>query len=168
LGLLIAGGWIAMFVRILLAPYRHIDVFTDESEQFRALSITQDNKIGFYRRYTIFDAAGNPVAQARRNTLKAMWRREWIAETIDGRPICRIREDSLTLALLRRYLGPLFGVLRTNFNFEFPDGTPIGEYNRKLTLTDQYLLDLRQDTYYLIDRRVALALAILLDSAEAR
>jgi hypothetical protein len=44
----------------------------------------------------------------------------------------------------------------------------MGEYNRKLTLTDQYVLDLRADPQYLLDRRVVLAVAILLDSAERR
>ncbi len=163
-----AGGWISGLIRALMAPYRHIGVFTDETEQFRVLSITQDNKFGFYRWYTMFDATGNVVARARRSVFKALWRREWYALSVNGEPLCRAREDSLPLAILRRYLGPLFGILRVNFNYELPDGTPVGEYNRKLTLTDQYLLDLRNDPYYLVDRRVGLALAILLDSAEGR
>ncbi len=43
-----------------------------------------------------------------------------------------------------------------------------GRYDRKLTLTDQYVLDLRPDAARLLDRRVALALAILLDTGESR
>jgi hypothetical protein len=87
---------------------------------------------------------------------------------MQGEPICSVMEDSLWLALLRRYLGPLWGLLRTNFDIRLPNGTRVGEYNRKLTLTDQYVLNLTGDPYYLVDRRVALALAILLDTAEGR
>ena len=168
LGLLIVGGYLSGIIRVLLAPFRDISVFTDESEQFPVLMVTQDNKIGLYYWFTIYDSSGQPVARAKRNLVSGMWRKTWTAETLDGRRICRMREDSLFLALLRRYLGPILGFLRTNFDVELPDGRRIGEYNRKLTLTDQYFLDLRGDPYYLIDRRVTLAMAILLDTGEAR
>ncbi|MCC6546645.1 hypothetical protein IT570_05705 [Candidatus Sumerlaeota bacterium] len=158
-------GWL---IRVLLTPYRDIRVFTDSSEQFQTLMISQDNKFGLHSWFTIFDAVGVPVARARRHFIKSLWRRQWVAETLDGREICRVREDSLPLALMRRYLGTLWGLLRTNFDIVFPTGQHAGEYNRKLTITDQYVLDLRDDPNLLIDRRVALSLAILLDTAEYR
>jgi hypothetical protein len=164
----IGGSYLSLLVRILLTPYRDIRVYTDESEQFQVLLLTQDNKFGLHHWFTILDAVGQPVARARRNFIVSLWRRQWVAETLDGREICRVREDSLALALLRRYIGTLWGALRTNFDLLFPDGSRAGEYNRKLTITDQYILDLRQDPTLLIDRRVTLALAILLDTAEGR
>ncbi|MCC7391582.1 hypothetical protein IT571_04405 [Candidatus Sumerlaeota bacterium] len=166
--LMIGVRLLSWLIRVLLTPYRDIRIFTDASEQFQTLMITQDNKFGMHSWFTIFDAAGNPVARARRHFVKSMWRRQWIAETMDGREICRVREDSLSLALLRRYLGTMWGLLRTNFDIVFPTGGHAGEYNRKLTITDQYVLDLRDDPSLLIDRRVALSLAILLDTAEYR
>jgi uncharacterized protein YxjI len=166
--LLITGGILATVVVMLMVPYRDIRVFADEAEQYPLMLMTQDNKIGWYLRYTIHDPLGHPVAVARRNVLLAMVRRNWEAVTLDGRTIVRVIEDSLLLALLRRYLGPLWGLLRTNFDIQLPNGTRIGEYNRKMTLTDQYILDLKGDPYYLVDRRVALGLAILLDTAEGR
>lgn len=168
LAAVILSGWIATVTRVLLSPYRDIRVYTDETEQFQVLLISQDNKFAIHRWFTIFDAGGGPVARARRNMIKSIWRRQWIAFTMDGRPICSVREDSLALALLRRYVGTLWGALRTNFDILFPDGRRAGEYNRKLTVTDQYILDLRADPEMLIDRRVALAIAILLDTAEGR
>ncbi len=110
------------------------------------------------------------MAIFRRNTVVSIFRRSWEVMTPDGRQICLLKEDSLGLSLLRRYLGPLLGLLRTNFDFYIGNDrkTKVGEFNRKFTLRDRYLLDLRWDTAKLIDRRVALASAILLDTAEGR
>ena len=168
LALIFGGNIVTSLIRVLLAPFRDIDVYTDSSERFRVLRLTQDNKLGLHYWFTIYDAQHQPVARARRHALAGIFRRSWTAETMDGRRICRVQEDALMLALLRRYFGTLWGLLRTNFDVLLPDGRHVGEYNRKLTLTDQYVLDLRADPDFLVDRRVTLALAILLDSAEGR
>ncbi|MCB2155839.1 hypothetical protein KQI84_13225 [bacterium] len=168
IGILIVTNFILAVAQVLMAPYRDIEVFTGESQSWRILTITQDNKLGFWRRYSLYDCMGNEVATFRRNTFKSILRREWLIETPDGQRIMRVREDSLWLALLRRRLGPLWGALRTNFNFEFPDGTVFGKYDRKLTITDQYVLDLRGDPMRFIDRRVTAAMSILLDTGEMR
>ena len=44
----------------------------------------------------------------------------------------------------------------------------IGEFNRKMTLLDRYVLDMTRDARRVIDRRVALALGVMLDSGERR
>ncbi|MCC5875521.1 MAG: hypothetical protein JJU11_04810, partial [Candidatus Sumerlaeia bacterium] len=94
--------------------------------------------------------------------------RRWKVYTPSDGMICLVEEDSLMLAVLRRWLGSFWGLLRTNFDFRLPDGHRVGEFNRKLAIIDSYFLDLRQDPWYLIDRRVCLAMAILLDTAEGR
>lgn len=152
----------------LVAPYRPIEIFTDDRRTWRILAITQDNKIGLTRNFTLYDCLGNEVARFRRMMLPSIFRVTWRVETPRGEPITRVREDSLPRALLRRYLGPLYGLLRTNFNFEYPNGSVYGKFDRKFTLTDQYLLDLRGDPSRSIDRRVTLAMAILLDTGERR
>ena len=77
------------------------------------------------------------------------------------------------LALLRRVLGPLFGsffgLLRTNFIILRADGEDVvGEFNRKFTILDRYALDLKADAARTLDRRVALALGVMLDTGERR
>lgn len=151
----------------LASPYRHIEVFADESQSWRLMTITQDNKIGFWLRFTLYDWEGQEVAQLRRNALKAFLRREWAIDQAEGQQVI-VREDSWVRSLLRRYLGPLYGALRTNFNFELPDGSQVGTYDRQFTIRDMYVLDLRADPEHVVDRRVALAMSILLDSAEGR
>lgn len=152
----------------LLAPYRDIRVYADEAEQAPLLLITQDTKIALRSRYTLYEADGTEVARFERDNLASVLRRSWLATTPAGEPICRVAEDNWFKALLRRYLGPMYGLLRTNFVVELEDGSIIGKYDRQLTLLDQYTLDLRDDRSRLLDRRVALALSILLDSAESR
>jgi hypothetical protein len=71
--------------------------------------------------------------------------------------------------MLRRLMGPMLGLLRTNFVLLQPNSEVVlGEFNRKLTLMDKYVLDLSADTNREVDRRLAVALAILLDTGERR
>jgi hypothetical protein len=44
----------------------------------------------------------------------------------------------------------------------------LGEFNRKLTLFDRYVIDVRGDVEGILDRRVALALGVMLDTGERR
>lgn len=166
--LFIVGNILGGVVATLLAPYRHTHVYADTEENNALLTISQDNKLAFTQRYSLYDPFGVLIATFERNNLYSLLRRRWRALTPDGQLICIVQEDNIWLAMARRYLGTLYGLLRTNFVFEYPNGTNAGEYNRKLTLTDQYLLDLRRDPMRLLDRRVTLALAILLDTGEAR
>jgi hypothetical protein len=69
--------------------------------------------------------------------------------------------------MLRRLLGPLFGLLRTNFVYLRGDQM-IGEFNRKMTLLDRYVLDMSADRNRHLDRRVALAVGVMLDTGERR
>jgi len=165
---LFLGNVISGVVGAFLAPYRDVMVYLDESESQPLLLIQQENKLAFTQLYTLHDPFGVEVAHFRRNNIFSIMRRTWEITTPSGDLIATAQEDHLLYALLRRYLGTLYGLLRTNFEFVLPDGARAGIYNRKLTITDQYLLDLRADTMRVLDRRVALAMAILLDSAEAR
>lgn len=168
LACLFLGNVLSGIVGALLAPYRDVMVYLDESESQPLLLIRQENKLALTQLYTLHDPFGVEVAHFRRNNIFSIMRRTWEISTPDGELIATAQEDHLLFALLRRYFGTMYGLLRTNFEFVLPDGARAGIYNRKLTLTDQYLLDLRADTMRVLDRRVALAMAILLDSAEGR
>src|SRR5690606_18054454 len=47
------ASYMLSIARVLLAPLRHIEIFTDESQAIRLLTITQDNKLGLFRIYTL-------------------------------------------------------------------------------------------------------------------
>jgi uncharacterized protein YxjI len=159
-------------VAMLLSPLRHVTFFRDESQRERLLEVQQLNKIMFPSAFfSVRDAAGNELARLNKNYLFDIFRKQWLCTQPGGKPICLAKEDSIILSLLRRLLGPLFGVLRTNFIFVRPDGDEdriLGEFNRKFTLLDRYVLDLTADRNRELDRRVAVALGVMLDTGERR
>jgi hypothetical protein len=54
------------------------------------------------------------------------------------------------------------------FIFCLPGGQVVAEFNRKFTILDRYVLDLSKDSARVLDRRVALAMGVMLDTGERR
>ena len=174
-GILIAvallGGLVAAIVAgVACSPKRHVTFFRDDTRRERLLTVEQDRKfMPVVATYTVKDAAGKVLARLRKNYLYNFFRKRWTCSDPDGRLLSLIQEDSLLLSLLRRFLGPFFGLLRTNFVlFKGDSEDVIGEFNRKLTLLDRYVLDLSADEGGHLDRRVALAIGVMLDTGERR
>jgi uncharacterized protein YxjI len=170
--LLAVVGGIATVIGVLIAltPKRHVNFYRNESKGERLLQILQDQKIQIIvATYTINDANGKVLARLRKNFLYSIFRKRWDCYVPDGSTLCVAKEDSMILSLLRRFLGPLFGILRTNFVILRGDTDQvIGEFNRKFTLLDRYVLDLKADPDRSLDRRIALALGVMLDTGERR
>ncbi|HKA59242.1 MAG TPA: hypothetical protein VKD28_11570 [Gemmatimonadales bacterium] len=157
---------------IALSVKRHVTFYRDESKRERLLSILQDKKFQpITMTYTVRDARGRPIARLGKNWLFNVIRKRWYvwAPGPDRRLLFVAKEDSIILSLLRRFLGPLFGLLRTNFIF-LPAGTEdvIGEFKRKFTILDRYVLDMSADPQRVMDRRIAIALGVMLDTGERR
>lgn len=174
---LVIFGMLAVFVAafaagVSLSAKRHVTFYRDESKRERLLSILQDKKFQpITMTYTVRDARGRPIARLGKNWLFNVIRKRWYvwAPGPDRRLLFVAKEDSIILSLLRRFLGPLFGLLRTNFVF-LPAGTEdvIGEFKRKFTILDRYVLDMSADPQQLMDRRIAIALGVMLDTGERR
>ncbi|MFN2571434.1 MAG: hypothetical protein ABR537_07465 [Gemmatimonadales bacterium] len=172
---LVVVGMIAVVVGAIAAGMaisakRHVTFYRDESRSERLLDILQDKKFQpITTTYTVRDAHGRPLARLGKNWLFNMIRKRWYIWAPDGRLLFLAKEDSVILSLLRRFLGPLFGLLRTNFIF-LPAGTEdvIGEFKRKFTILDRYVLDMTADPQRRMDRRIALALGVMLDTGERR
>lgn len=170
IGALVLIFVVAPIVGIALSVKRHITFYRDESKRERLLSILQDKKFQpITMTYTVRDARGRPLARLGKNWLFNMIRKRWYVWAPNGDLLFLAKEDSVILSLLRRFLGPMFGLLRTNFIF-LPAGTEdvIGEFKRKFTILDRYVLDMTADPQRLMDRRIALALGVMLDTGERR
>jgi uncharacterized protein YxjI len=155
---------------IAISAKRHVTFYRDESKRERLLDILQDKKFQpITMTYTVRDARGRPLARLGKNWLFNMIRKRWYVWAPDGRVLFLAKEDSVILSLLRRFLGPLFGLLRTNFII-LPAGSEdvIGEFKRKFTILDRYVLDMTADPQRLMDRRIAVALGVMLDTGERR
>lgn len=162
----------ALAVGIPLSAKRHVTFYRDASKRDRLLEVLQDKKFQpITMTYTVRDFRGQPLARLAKNWLYNLFRKRWYvyAPPPDDRLLYLAKEDSVILSLLRRFLGPLFGVLRTNFIILRPDSEDvIGEFKRKFTILDRYVLDMSADPQRLMDRRVALALGVMLDTGERR
>jgi hypothetical protein len=163
-----------VLVLILLQPRRHIYFYADESRETLLLQVLQDSNFQLVvATYTVLDPDGQCLGRMAKNYLHDFFRKRWdVRDAEGGRLLLVAREDSLLLSLLRRVLGPSFGFLRTNFILAVPepDGVEVtrGEFNRNFTIFDRYVLDLSRDRPRMIDRRLAVALGVLLDTGEHR
>jgi uncharacterized protein YxjI len=157
-------------VAMALSKKRHVTFYRDESKTQKMFDVLQDKKVQFpLRTYTVRDASGTPLASFKKNYLYNLFRKRWEMRSPNGAVMCVAKEDSIILSLLRRILGPLFGLLRTNYLITRGTGdTIVGEFKRKFTILDRYVLDLSPDRRRDLDRRLALALGVMLDTGERR
>jgi predicted Zn finger-like uncharacterized protein len=164
----------ALYTYALLAPKRHITFYRDAAYKQKLLEVLQDQKLALrMMRYTVRDADGKELGRFRKDYLANFLRKKWDGFDAEGNRQFVIREDSIILSLLRRFLGSFYGLLRTNFvihhvDEDGKDGPLVGEFNRKFTLLDRYVLDCSHDRGRKMDRRMAIAIGVLLDTAESR
>lgn len=167
----IAFVWLAYYLPSRgLGRKRNITVFSDESRQDKLFEITQEDLFDFPEiRYSLREPSGEARFVFIRVFVDSLLRKFWRCKGADGEDVLWAKEDSVILSLLRRLMGPFFGLLRTNFILLTPyEQAVVGELNRKVTLLDRYVLDLSVDRGRTVDRRVALAFGILLDTGEGR
>lgn len=109
-----------------------IRVFTDESMQQPLLAIAARSIIDFSAAYDVTDSkSGQKVGALRRKGFSSMFRDEWDVLDPHDNPISKVREDSTSLALVRRILpmgnlipqhyvlgddGHAYADMRTHFN----------------------------------------------------
>ncbi len=164
------AAFVFLVISMSLRPRRHVTIYRDESRQETLLRVTQDQRVALVTRtYTVMTAAGEALAVFRKTYLHNIVRKRWYVTSPGGEPLAMAIEDSIVLSLLRRVIGTFFGFLRTNFVLiRGRDAEIFGEFNRKFTLLDRYVLDLSSDTARTFDRRVAVALGVMLDTGERR
>lgn len=160
---------IAAVVGMKLSKKRHISFYTGEDKTVRLLEVLQDQKVSFINAtYTVRDADGLVLARFRKNYLFNFFRRKWEVMRPQGAVEWVAREDSIILSLVRRFV-PFMGLLRTNFIIQRVGSDRVsGEFRRKMTILDCYALDLTADRTRAFDRRVAVALGVMLDTGERR
>jgi predicted Zn finger-like uncharacterized protein len=161
---------LAFAVGLWLLPKRHIHFYTDDSKTRLLLQVNQLQKVSILRaRYTVSDPNTGLLGRFEKNYFYSIFRKRWHVYSPDGPLLVVAKEDSMILSLLRRFCGPMLGLLRTNFVIVCPRTEKVlGEFNRKLTLFDRYVLDLTADRQRQFDRRMAIALGVMLDTGERR
>ena len=143
-----------------------IRLYAGEDMSTELLTIKARNILDFAAAYDVVDArTGEQVGTLKRKGFRSMLRDEWIIMNASGQEIGTIQEDSMAMALLRRFLsnlipqsfsGTVNGVTVLNFNRHF---------NPFVLRMD---MDFSPDVQGLLDRRLGLAAGVLLSAIEGR
>lgn len=143
-----------------------IRVYTSEDMMTEVLTIKAKNIIDFSAAYDIFDpTTQTKVGVLKRKGMKSILKDEWIIMDATEKQIGLIQEDSMMLALIRRFL--------TNLVPQSFDGTINGQkvchfkqnFNPFVT---KITLDFSMDINSLLDRRLGIAAAVLLCAIEGK
>src|ERR671930_1323328 len=163
-----AGGPVAFVRQKKMAIKEDIRFFADESEsqelfRLKARSVLDTGG----SRYDVTDATGSPIGVLHHVLRKSLFRSTWEVTGADGGQVAIAQERSLPMAIARRLVdfAPYGEWIPIPYNFDLlMDGRVIGNLNRKFQLRDRYVLDLAGDNERRLDRRLAIALAIGLDT----
>lgn len=169
IGLLLAFVSIIL-VYVRLEQKRHVSFYRDETKCTKLLSVQQDKKLEMITAtFTVLDENNKLLGTFSKNYLYDILRKRWECRDRSGNLLFIAREDSIIKSILRRLFGPLFGLLRINFIFCDPaNNSVMGVFNRSFTILDRYVLDMGDDSRKRIDRRLALAMGVMLDTGERR
>jgi len=143
-----------------------IRVYADEGKTREVLVIKARQILDISATYDVWDSQSQTkVGALQRKGLKSVVRDEWNVLDASDRPVGKIQEDSLVLALLRRFLTNLIPqsysvTLNEQELAEFKQN--FNPFLLKLTL------DFSRDPQGQLDRRLGIAAAILLCAIEGR
>ena len=103
---------------------------------------------------------------------KSLLRTTWNVLNAAGEEVAVAQERSQAMAILRRgidFVPDVGGLIPIPYNFDLlSGGQVIGRMDRKFQLRDRYVLDLTGDPDKKLDRRLAIASAIGLDTLQNR
>jgi hypothetical protein len=144
-----------------------IRVYSDESKTQEVLSIKARQIMDFSASYDVVDTAMNQkVGALRRKGLRSILRDEWEVLDANDNLIGLIFEDSIGLALLRRFL--LGSWLPQNYDITLGQ-TRVGDLRQNFNLFRYELnLDFSMDTARMLDRRLGIAAGTLLAAVEGK
>lgn len=153
-----------LFVILMLVPRQQIVLYSDSALSSIALMLIQESRFSFPSlRFSLRKADGSIIGGFQKNLASNFGlRRWWILDRPGRSRLGYAKEESLARALLRL----LIATVRTNFRLYFHD-RPIGLINRRLPTPDKYVLELN-DPNPNLDQRLAIGLAVLIDSVEGR
>jgi uncharacterized protein YxjI len=144
-----------------------IRVYSDEGKTQEVLSIKARQIMDFSASYDVVDTAMNQkVGALRRKGLRSILRDEWEVLDANDNLIGLIFEDSIGLALLRRFL--LGSWLPQNYDITVGQ-TRVGDLRQNFNLFRYELnLDFSMDTARMLDRRLGIAAGTLLAAVEGK
>lgn len=161
-------GNLVMFSQQKMFKLREdIRVYSDENKSQEVLSIQARQIIDFSAAYDVVDTAMNQkVGTLRRKGWSSMLRDEWQVLDANDNQLGALFEDSMGLALLRRFL--LGSWLPQNYDIAFGEQR-VADLKQNFNLFRYELnIDFSMDTAKQLDPRLGIAAGILLAAIEGR
>jgi hypothetical protein len=173
-----AGPPIAYVRQRKLKIKEEIRFFADEAETQELFQIKARTWLDTGgSKYDVIDARDGNLGLLEHVFGKSLFRSTWRISTPEGDETAIAQERSQVLAIARRlidFVPDVGGLIPIPYNFDIlAGGSVIGKMDRKFQLRDRYVLDLSGDTgsegaAKKLDRRLAIALAIGLDTLQNR
>jgi uncharacterized protein YxjI len=168
-----AGPPIAYIRQKKLKIKEEIRFFADEAETQELFQIKARTWLDTGgSKYDVIDAQAGTIGLLEHVFGKSLLRSTWRISTPEGEEIAIAQERSPVLAILRRvidFVPDIGGLIPIPYNFDIlVGGQVVGRMDRKFQLRDRYVLDLSGDSEKKLDRRLAIALAIGLDTLQNR
>lgn len=140
--------------------------YPDKSKTKVLFTIKARNIIDFGATYDIADpASGERIGALRRKGFKSMLQDEWLILNAKDEEIGKVHEDSMAMALVRRFLS---GLVPQDYD-AFIGETYVADYKQNFNPFVYKLgIDFSKDTENLLDRRLGIAVAILLAAIEGK
>ncbi|MDP9285060.1 MAG: hypothetical protein M3P41_08940 [Actinomycetota bacterium] len=168
-----AGGPIAFVRQKKMAIKENIKFFADDGETQELFHIQARTWLDTGgSKYDVVDAQEGTIGLLEHLFKQSLLRSTWRLSNAAGEEVAVARERSQVMAILRRavdFVPDYGGLIPIPYNFDILAGEQaIGRMDRKFKLRDQYVLDLSGDHERKLDRRLAIALAIGLDTLQNR
>ncbi|MGF1447862.1 MAG: hypothetical protein ACFB20_00440 [Opitutales bacterium] len=144
-----------------------IRLYTDETQTQEVLRIGARSIIDFAAAYDVSDSTtGQRIGALKRKGIKSLFRDEWTVMDVTDRDIAIIREDSMGMAMVRRFATNL---VPQRFMAATPEGQPLFTFKQHFNpLVLKIVLDFSRDEALLLDRRLGIAAAVLIALIEGR
>jgi hypothetical protein len=144
-----------------------IRVYADETKSRELIYIQARQILDFSAFYDVIDSQYmTKVGGLRRKGFRSMVQDEWEVLDTQEHPLGVLKEDSLTQALLRRFL--LGTLLPQNYDLTIGDARVADLRQRFNPFRYELDIDFQMDTAHKLDRRLGIAAAILLATIEGR
>ena len=168
-----AGSPIAYVRQKRMAIKEDIRFFADEEETEEVFRIKARRMLEIGGNYDVTTPDGQRIGVLQKVFGRSLFRSTWRILDEQETVLATGQERSLFLAIARRlidYVPYVGGYIPIPYNFELndPEGKRIGGMDRKFQIRDKYLLDLSDDHDRRVDRRLAVALAVGLDTLQNR
>lgn len=153
--------------------------YSDAEKTQPIFTLRAEKVLDVHGKYIVEDMQGNFIGQFRKEFKQSLLKSTWSILNSSDQPKLTVAENSLTLALFRRFAGllPIIGdlveiiVLFLRYHFSFIDaatGQEVGRYQKITLFRDHYKLLMDDEAYAREDWRVLAAMAVALDALQSR